>query len=107
MEEDPVWRNQDGCACSPLHAQGLPRKIRVKLTIAHADGFLNKRIVVYDMDTGAITTCDAESRCGEQETCVARPKDGEACTIDPDSGAGDCVTGFDCIGGKCTQLPPD
>jgi hypothetical protein len=32
-----VWRNQDGHPCSPLHAQGLPRKIRVKLTIAHAD----------------------------------------------------------------------
>jgi hypothetical protein len=32
-----VWRNQDGHPCSPIHAQGLPRKIRVKLTIAHAD----------------------------------------------------------------------
>jgi hypothetical protein len=32
-----VWRNQLGHPCSPLHAQGLPRKIRVKLTIAHAD----------------------------------------------------------------------
>ena len=32
-----VWRNHDGRPCSPLHAQGLPRKIRVKLTIAHAD----------------------------------------------------------------------
>jgi len=29
-----VWRNHDGRPCSPLHAQGLPRKIRVKLTIA-------------------------------------------------------------------------
>lgn len=26
-----VWRNQDGNPCSPLHATGLPRKIRVKL----------------------------------------------------------------------------
>jgi hypothetical protein len=32
-----VWRNHDGRPCSPLHTQGLPRKIRVKLTIAHAD----------------------------------------------------------------------
>ena len=28
---------QDGYACSLLHARGLPRKIRVKLTIADAD----------------------------------------------------------------------
>jgi hypothetical protein len=36
-EGSKVWRNQDGRACSPLRARGLPRKIRVKLTIAHAD----------------------------------------------------------------------
>lgn len=36
-EGSKVWRNQYGNPCSPLHAKGLPRKIRVKLTIAHAD----------------------------------------------------------------------
>jgi hypothetical protein len=36
-EGSKVWRNQDGRACSPRRARGLPRKIRVKLTIAHAD----------------------------------------------------------------------
>ena len=36
-ERAKVWRNQEGHPCSPLHAPGLPRKIRVKLTIAHAD----------------------------------------------------------------------
>ncbi len=32
-----VWRNQWGRPCSPLHARGLPRKMRVKLTVGHAD----------------------------------------------------------------------
>jgi hypothetical protein len=36
-EGSKSWRNQYGYPCSPLHAKGLPRKIRVKLTIAHAD----------------------------------------------------------------------
>ena len=36
-EGTKVWRNQDGNPCSPLYAKGLPRKIRVKLTILHAD----------------------------------------------------------------------
>ena len=36
-EGSKVWRNQHGRPCSPLRAQGLPRKIRVKLTGAHAD----------------------------------------------------------------------
>jgi hypothetical protein len=36
-EGSKVWRNQYGHPCSPLAAKGLPRKIRVKLTIAHAD----------------------------------------------------------------------
>jgi len=36
-EGSKVWRNQFGNPCSPRLAQGLPRKIRVRLTIAHAD----------------------------------------------------------------------
>lgn len=36
-EGDSFWRTESGNPCSPLHAKGLPRKIRVKLTIAHAD----------------------------------------------------------------------
>jgi hypothetical protein len=36
-EGSKVWRNQWGKPCSPRAAQGLPRKIRVNLTIVHRD----------------------------------------------------------------------
>jgi hypothetical protein len=61
----------------------------------------------FDNDTGEVFTCEADSRCDSvTEKCVARPKEGEACTIDPDSGEGDCAAGFVCIGGTCAaELP--
>lgn len=33
----PSWRNEFGRRCTPFAAKGLPRKIRVRLTIAHKD----------------------------------------------------------------------
>lgn len=55
-----------------------------------------------NMDTGEVTTCEADARCDSAtDTCIARPKEGESCTIDPDTGNSDCASGFDCIGGQC------
>lgn len=59
----------------------------------------------FDQDTGQITTCDADLKC-EQEACVARPKEGEACTVNADTGNGDCISGFDCVAGKCSAAYP-
>jgi len=36
-EGSKVWRNQHGWPVSPISSKGLPRKIRVVLTVAHAD----------------------------------------------------------------------
>jgi hypothetical protein len=36
-EGSKVWRNQFGRKCLPRRAPWLPRKIRIKLTIAHFD----------------------------------------------------------------------
>lgn len=58
----------------------------------------------YDMATGAVSTCAADARCDDvTDKCVARPKGGEACTVDADTGNGDCATGWDCIGGTCSE----
>lgn len=60
----------------------------------------------YDMDTGELTTCEADARCDATDKCVARPKEGEACTVDADTGEGDCASGYDCIGGVCASGLP-
>lgn len=60
----------------------------------------------FDMATGEVSICEADSLCGDTDTCVARPLEGEACAIDPDSGEGDCASGFDCIGGECAAGAP-
>lgn len=60
----------------------------------------------YDDATGEISTCEADARCGDDFTCAARPKEGDACTIDPDSQQSDCASGFDCVGGTCAAGLP-
>lgn len=60
----------------------------------------------FDQGTGDFTLCEADAFCAETEVCTARPKEGQACTVDPETGNGDCITGLDCVGGKCQAALP-
>jgi hypothetical protein len=47
--------------------------------------------------------CEPDTLCAVADnTCVARPKEGEACAVD-DNGNGNCMTGFRCVNGKCSS----
>jgi hypothetical protein len=60
-----------------------------------------------DPDTGDLYVCEADAKCDAgSETCVPRPLEGEACTVDPETGNGDCMSGFDCVAGKCASSLP-
>jgi hypothetical protein len=60
----------------------------------------------FDQATYDITLCEADAKCSEAKVCVARPKAGEACVVDPDSGDGNCIAGLDCVGGTCQAAFP-
>ncbi len=57
----------------------------------------------FDQASGEIRACKADLECdGQQSVCIAKLKEGDACTIDPESGASRCASGFQCIAGKCS-----
>lgn len=63
-----------------------------------------------DVKAGTYTACELDTYCDADQTgagtCKAKIAVGNSCTIDPDKGASDCVTGAQCIAGKCsTEFP--
>ncbi len=61
----------------------------------------------FDQATGGIVLCEADVECDfAASTCIAKLKEGDACTIDADSGTSHCATGFQCVSGKCSTGYP-
>lgn len=63
-----------------------------------------------DLTAGTYTLCEADSFCDADQTgagtCKAKIAVGNSCTISDSTGASDCVTGAQCIGGKCSTSYP-
>lgn len=61
----------------------------------------------FDPDTGGIVLCEADVECDfTANKCIAKLKEGDACTIDPQSNSSHCTTGFQCVSGKCSVAYP-
>lgn len=57
----------------------------------------------FDQDTGGIVLCEADVECDfAASKCIAKLKEGDACTIDAQTGSSHCATGFQCVSGKCS-----
>jgi hypothetical protein len=54
----------------------------------------------YEEASGRVSLCAAGADCSAEALCAVLARAGEPCTVS--AGAGNCVTGLECISGRCT-----
>jgi hypothetical protein len=85
-----------GVGCNPMSGKCI--KVNIA-KIGEACGF--------DLAAGSATYCEADATCNlaammTTGTCGALPKGGESCSVSSTTGNGNCISGYDCVNGKCT-----